>query len=77
MTRAPYSFEGRGMHPESESSIDNIERCREWAKQENVWVVATHDATIARSIFGKEGAAIEGVVCLDGWKERDWKKPQV
>ena len=70
MARPPYSFLGRGMHPEHEQSLDTVERCNKLAREENVWVVAAHDWTVRDKILGREEGNVEGVVCLDEWRKK-------
>jgi glyoxylase-like metal-dependent hydrolase (beta-lactamase superfamily II) len=69
--RPPYSKES--MHSEPEIAIDTIWRTREFAKRDNVWVVAAHDYTIGEGIQ-KGKKVIEGLVDINEWKEKQWKK---
>jgi glyoxylase-like metal-dependent hydrolase (beta-lactamase superfamily II) len=71
--RPPYSDEG--MHSDPEAAIDTIWRTRRFAEEANVWVIAAHDFSVGGSIaLGKK--EIEGLVGVNGWLEKGWKKPQ-
>ena len=70
--RPPYSKSG--MHADPESALDTMYRTREFAKRENIWVIAAHDFSVGQKI--RPGVKeIQGLVPIDDWQERNWKKP--
>ncbi|KAF1946755.1 hypothetical protein EJ02DRAFT_450475 [Clathrospora elynae] len=70
--RPPYSKSG--MHADAEVAIDTIYRTREFAEKKNMWVLAAHDFSVGEGI--QPGAKeIEGLVEINGWFEKGWKKP--
>lgn len=70
--RPPYSK--GGMHSDPASALDTIYRTREFAKRENVWVIAAHDFSVGQNI--RPGVKeIQGLISIDDWQERKRKKP--
>lgn len=69
--RPPYS-EG-SMHAEPEIAVDTITRTKLFAEQENVWVIGAHDFSIGEAI-APGVKVIEGLVPLNDWKEKGWKR---
>ncbi|KZM22528.1 uncharacterized protein EKO05_0009602 [Ascochyta rabiei] len=63
-----------GMHTDPDTALDTIYRTREFAEKDNIWVVAAHDFSVGESI--EPGVKeIEGLVALNDWREKKWKKP--
>ncbi|KAF2130049.1 hypothetical protein P153DRAFT_289927 [Dothidotthia symphoricarpi CBS 119687] len=70
--RPPYSKSG--MHAEPDPAIDSIWRTREFAKKENIWVLAAHDFNAGEKIApGKK--VIEGLIEVNDWYDKKWKTP--
>jgi glyoxylase-like metal-dependent hydrolase (beta-lactamase superfamily II) len=69
--RPPYAKEG--MHVDAEAAVDTIWRTRRFAERDDVWVIAAHDFSVGESIALGE-KVIEGLVCVDSWKKKGWKK---
>jgi glyoxylase-like metal-dependent hydrolase (beta-lactamase superfamily II) len=70
--RPPYSKES--MHSDPETAIETIWRTRQFAQSEDVWVVGAHDFSVGEGI--EEGKrVIEGLVEINAWKTKGWKKP--
>ena len=78
LARPPYSWEGKSMHADGETAKSTIEKINKWAHQDNVWIVASHDPSIENAILKHTGEKeIEGLVCLDEWRSKNWKQQQV
>lgn len=73
MARAPYSL--HSVHSDANLAIDTIYRTREFAKRENCWVIAAHDADVQASLAAGQ-KCIEGLVLLNNWKHKGWKGKQ-
>jgi glyoxylase-like metal-dependent hydrolase (beta-lactamase superfamily II) len=71
--RPPYSKSS--MHGDPEQSIDTIYRTREFARQTNIWVIGAHDTTVGEGPRPGE-KEIQGLVEINGWYEKGWKKTQ-
>jgi glyoxylase-like metal-dependent hydrolase (beta-lactamase superfamily II) len=69
--RPPYSKES--MHSEPEIAIESIWRTRKFAERDEVWVVAAHDYSVGESIE-KGVKEVQGLVELNDWKKKAWKK---
>jgi glyoxylase-like metal-dependent hydrolase (beta-lactamase superfamily II) len=70
--RPPYT-EG-GLHSDAEVAMDIMTRTRVLSEKANVWVVGAHDFSVGEALMpGKE--EIEGLVLLNDWHEKEWKKP--
>lgn len=66
-------FSDGSMHSEPEVAMETMKRTREFARRENVWVVGAHDFSIGEVVRpGVE--VIEGLVLLNDWKKKGWKK---
>ncbi|KAF2121742.1 hypothetical protein BDV96DRAFT_482477 [Lophiotrema nucula] len=70
--RPPYSK--HCMHTDPEVAVDTIYRTRALAERSNVWVVGAHDHSVGDGI-GPGKQEIEGLVLLNDWKMKAWKKP--
>jgi glyoxylase-like metal-dependent hydrolase (beta-lactamase superfamily II) len=69
--RPPYSK--YSMHSDPEIAVDTIKRTRVFADQANALVMGAHDFSIGAAIQpGVE--EIEGLVCVNEWREKGWKK---
>lgn len=73
MARAPYS--SNCVHTDANLAIDTIYRTREFARRENCWVIAAHDADVQASLAAGQ-KCVEGLVFLNDWKHKGWKGEQ-
>jgi glyoxylase-like metal-dependent hydrolase (beta-lactamase superfamily II) len=71
--RPPYSKSC--MHADPEQAIDTIFRTREFARNKNIWVIGAHDPSIGEGPKPGE-KEINGLVEINGWHEKGWKKAQ-
>ncbi|KAF2427363.1 hypothetical protein EJ08DRAFT_355335 [Tothia fuscella] len=66
-------FSKSTMHSDPDVAIDTMLRAKRCAEEENIWVVGAHDFSVVHVLGnGKEG--VEGLVCLNDWRDRGWKK---
>lgn len=70
--RPPYSKSC--MHADPDEAIESIRRTREFAKKENIWVLAAHDFNAGERIAPGE-KEIEGLVEVNDWYDKKWKMP--
>ncbi|KAI1620019.1 hypothetical protein EDD37DRAFT_570189 [Exophiala viscosa] len=63
------------IHADDDLAIDTMIRTREFAKRENIWVIASHDISIVETLAaGTNG--VEGLVLLNDWRRKGWKGGQ-
>jgi glyoxylase-like metal-dependent hydrolase (beta-lactamase superfamily II) len=69
--RPPYSKES--MHAEPDTAIETMWRMKRFAEREDMWVIGAHDFSVGEGIeAGKK--VLEGLVEMNEWRERGWKK---
>ena len=71
--RTPYSC--YTVHIDPDLAINTLIRTRELAKRENVWVIASHDMSIMRTLSKGEDEVV-GLVALNDWRQKGWKGHQ-
>lgn len=72
--RAPYS--AYTIHVDDDRAIDTMIRTREFAKRDNIWVVAAHDMSIVETLAPCR-PNVEGLVPLNDWRQKGWKRFRV
>jgi glyoxylase-like metal-dependent hydrolase (beta-lactamase superfamily II) len=65
-------FSKASMHSDPDVAIDTMFRAKRCAEEENIWVVAAHDFSVADAV-SPETDAVKGLVLLTNWREKGWK----
>jgi glyoxylase-like metal-dependent hydrolase (beta-lactamase superfamily II) len=69
--RPPYSK--GGMHADPKEAIVTMTRAKAFSEKDNVWVLGAHDFSVGEAIAPGE-KEIKGLVPLNEWREKNWKK---
>lgn len=68
--RPPFST--RTLHVNPEMAMDTMVRTSAFARQQNVWVVLSHDFLVVEALNPGE-RAVEGIVRINEWRTKGWK----
>ncbi|KAB2103085.1 hypothetical protein AG0111_0g9327 [Alternaria gaisen] len=69
--RPPYAKSG--MHADPEQAVNTMLRTREFTQKDNVWVIGAHDISVGEGI-NPGVKELEGLVGINNWLEKGWKK---